>query len=68
MTTSKWVLVHADSSTPVVLGDKARDFRGNEHVIVGGTPPHKPESTGRVYTADNRECFPSVFDMRWIQQ
>jgi len=55
-----------DLAEPVRKGTKAADFRGHVDTIVGGRAPHKPGSTGRVWTADGREYFPSVFDMKWV--
>lgn len=62
----EWELRHKDSNERVAKGVTALDFRGNSDVIVGGSAPHKPGSTGRVWTADNRVYYPSVFDMRWV--
>ena len=45
---------------------KAATFRGETCTIVDGRAPHKPGSTGRVYTADGREYYPGVFDMKWV--
>jgi len=55
-----------DVAEPVLKNTKAADFRGHVDTIVGGRAPHKPSSTGRVWTADGREYFPSVFDMKWV--
>ncbi len=62
----EWELRHKDSNERVAKGVTALDFRGNSDVIVGGSAPHKPGSTGRVWTADNRVYYPSVFGMRWV--
>jgi hypothetical protein len=56
----------SDAQEGVLKGVTALDFRGNSDVIIGGRAPHKPSSTGRVWTADGREYFPSVFDMQWV--
>ena len=47
-------------------GDDIVDFRGTPDVITGGTPPHKPSSTGRVTVASGGEFYPSVFGLRWV--
>ena len=44
-----------------------RSFRGESYVITGGRPPHKPESTGKVWTSDNGEYYPGVFGLRWVK-
>lgn len=59
-----WILVN-NYGTPVSVGDPVQDFRGDLHTIKGGTPPHKPSSTGRVRT-DQGEFFPSVVDLVWF--
>jgi hypothetical protein len=56
----------SDAQEGVLKGTKAATFRGEVHTITDGRAPHKPGSTGRVYTADGREYFPSVFDMQWV--
>ena len=44
---------------------------GEYWVVEGGTPPHKPSSSGRVWVRLldnpewNREFFPHVFGMEW---
>jgi hypothetical protein len=55
-----------DVAEPVLKGTKAADFRGHVDTIIGGRAPHHSGSTGRVYTADGREYYPSVFDMKWV--
>lgn len=62
----EWRLCYADTTDPVRKNTEAYDFRGNVDTIVGGRAPHKPSSTGRVWTADGREYFPSVFGMHWV--
>ena len=56
----------SDAQEGVLKGTKAADFRGHVDTIIGGRAPHHSGSTGRVYTADGREYYPSVFDMRWV--
>jgi hypothetical protein len=56
----------SDAQEGVLKGTKAATFRGEVHTITDGRAPHKPGSTGRVYTADGREYYPGVFDMKWV--
>ena len=56
----------SDAQEGVLKGTKAATFRGEVHTITDGRAPHKPGSTGRVYTADGNEYYPSVFDMKWV--
>jgi hypothetical protein len=50
----------------VLKGTKAATHRGEVDTIIGGRAPRHSGSTGRVWTADGREYFPSVFDMQWV--
>ena len=64
ITVDNWVLVHADTGVPVVEGEKIEDF-----TVKGGRPPHKPSSTGRVWIEEySQEYFPTVFNLKWIEQ
>lgn len=62
-----WALVHERTGKPVLERDVVLDFRGEADTIIGGRPPHKPSSSGFIHTADNREVYPSVFDLKWIR-
>lgn len=64
---SEWKLIHEKTGKPVVFGESYMDFRGEFNIIVGGTPPHKPSSTGRVETSFGSTYFPCVFNMKWVQ-
>ena len=56
----------SDAQEGVLKGTQAATFRGEVHTITDGRAPHKPGSTGRVYTADGNEYYPGVFDMKWV--
>ena len=50
------------------LGQLVECFRGESWTLEGGTPPHKPASTGRVHVRQgecSREFFPGVFNLEW---
>ncbi len=64
----EWVLVNDKTGLPVVEGDVVTDFRGEADTIRGGRPPHKPSSSGFVWVGNGSECYPSVFDLKWIKQ
>ncbi len=64
----EWVLVNDKTGVPVVEGDVVTDFRGEADTIRGGRPPHKPSSSGFVWVSSGSECYPSVFDLKWIKQ
>lgn len=49
---------------PVTQGSTVTDFRGNSEVINGGSAPHSPSSTGRVYTSTG-QFYPNVFNLQW---
>jgi hypothetical protein len=56
----------SDAQEGVLKGTKAATYRGETYTIIDGRAPHHSGSTGRVYTAEGREFFPGVFDMRWV--
>ena len=66
-----WTLWHQDGRGVVHENELVRSSKDEAYVVKGGTPPHKPSSTGRVWVtlADdstwNREFFPTVFNMAW---
>ena len=62
-----WLLLREDATQGVYEGQTVRSFRGESYVITGGRPPHKPESTGKVWTEDGGEYYPSVFGLRWVR-
>lgn len=70
---NEWRLVDANNK-PVKRHQKMKSFRGDTYFVTGGAPPHKPESSGRIYVVHSlkdkdcmdREFFPSVFDCRWV--
>jgi hypothetical protein len=64
------MLVNATTGMPVHVGDVARTFRGEVVTVLGGSPPHKPESTGRVQVeidGHDMEYYPGVIDAKWIE-
>jgi hypothetical protein len=73
--TDQWQLL--DGQNNLVEVDRIVDYPGfipdKQFKLSGGTPPHKPSSTGRVYGAwvsnpdFSREYFPQVFDLRWVK-
>lgn len=65
-----WVLVRAESKTPVFAGESLHSFRGRSdgHVLTGGRPPVHAASTGRVYVEPGGEFFPSVFGLQWVHK
>ena len=68
-----WTLVHKETGKPVVMNEVLRSNRTKQaYKVKGGTPPHKPSSTGRVWVdVDGRwdeEFFPTVFDLKWVNE
>lgn len=49
---------------PVNSGEILETNDGDQYRITGGRAPHKPSSTGKVWT-DGGEFFPSVFNCAW---
>ncbi len=64
-----------EAGKPVLIGTRLLGGSGKETVVlVGGAPPHKASSSGRVYVTltapdgadgDHREYFPHVYGLRW---
>jgi len=61
---------------PVVVGDEIpmpeRHGEHDTYVVLGGRPPHKPGSTGRVNVRSKlhgweQEFYPSVVGAKWIE-
>lgn len=69
-----WNLVWQASNGDAEKGEVITCFRGEHYILMGGNPPHKPSSTGRVWVKDyddpsyTQEYFPSVFGLKWIEQ
>ena len=66
MTKNKWTLVHNDTKAPAQVGEIVKSFRGDEQTLLGGTPPHKPSSSGKVWV-ENAEYYPEVFNLKWVE-
>lgn len=61
-------LVYAQDGAPVCTGDLL--VSSENYIVTGGSAPHKPGSTGRVYVTSvghpgAHEFFPGVFNLRW---
>ena len=64
---NQWLLVETTTQRLIQRGEILADFRGDTHRIVGGSAPHKPSSTGRIRTGEDREFYPSVVGCAWIK-
>ena len=68
--TEQWQLLD-DQNNPVEVGQVVA-YPKSPFKLSGGTPPHKPSSTGRVFGAwvnepdDSRSYFPTVFNLKWV--
>lgn len=66
-----WKLVHKDTGIECDKGDIVSDFRMNDAVVMGGQPPHKISSTGKVFVKRTGfemtdTYYPSVFNLKWV--
>ena len=61
-----WLLVHETLSMMAYVGEELTSFRDEKAILKSGTPPHKPSSSGRIYTTLG-EYFPHVFGLKWIE-
>ena len=65
-----WILVNANNER-VVEKELVTTKDGENWIVEGGVPPHKPSSTGRVWVSllsnpnHNRDFFPTVFNLKW---
>jgi len=62
-----WKLVYQDTQKPVKLPVKVLNSRGEMHEITHATPPHKPNSSGKLSGDFLGERYPYVFGMEFIQ-
>ena len=78
-----WVLTDANGQTVKVgtlLKSERDEQQGKRFEIRGGTPPHKPSSTGKVYgkwvaieghpdvvLGADAEYYPQVFNLSWVE-
>ena len=67
ITHDNWVLVDMDTLAPIDQNSRRQDFRGDTQTIRGGRPPQHSASTGRVWTASGGEFYPSVFNLKWVE-
>lgn len=63
----RWLLIDSVTQKSVKPKESVTSFRGEREVITGGRAPHKPGSTGRVWTNSGGEYYPSVFCLEWIR-
>jgi hypothetical protein len=47
-------------------GDELTDFRGDKAIFRSFSEPHKPSSTGKVYTNRLGGSYPSVYGLKII--
>lgn len=71
--TDEWVLIDMDDLLEVSVNEIVETFRGEEVMLTGGRPPHKPSSSGRIYVDHvnqgySSEFFPSVCNLKWIRR
>ena len=60
-------LVYEKTNQEVKVGDKVKDFRGDYLVVKDFAKPHKPSSSGRVYT-DQGIFYVGVIGAKWINR
>lgn len=60
------VLINEKTGKTINAGDTAKDFKGGPVVVTGGRAPHKLSSTGKIWTDDSCEYYPSVINAKWV--
>ena len=58
-------LVHIHNGHTVTEGETVADFRNEPLTIIGGRPPQKPGSTGRIWADNGSNYFPNVCGLEW---
>lgn len=74
MIIDNFILLDSDGQE-VSEGAVFKNADGKEYVVVGGRPPHKPSSTGRIFVkiasivddCFTLEFFPTVLNLKWHQ-
>jgi hypothetical protein len=71
ITKDGWLLRRRAGGQPINQGDVLVDFRGEHWIVQGGTPPHRPGTTGKIRVSPQGgegECefYASVFDCEWV--
>ncbi len=59
-----WTLIDKTTQAPIAAGAPVVSFRQERGTVTGGTPPHKPESAGRI-VVNGGEFYPGVFNCEW---
>jgi hypothetical protein len=63
---AKWFLYDSNTGERVTQFPVTRpDFRGDQVTVIGGAPPLHRASSGRIWTDEGREFYPSVVDLEW---
>lgn len=70
---TKWKLVDIETGAEVKFGDLRKTFRDESVTVTGFQPPHKPESTGKVFVnykddGGPAQFYPSVIGCRYEEQ
>lgn len=59
-------LINEITGLEVKKGDILTDFRGDTAIFNYFEEPHKPSSTGKVYTDRMSASYPSVYDLKIV--
>lgn len=65
ITFDHWILMDKKTHRAIWRGERRKDFRGEEQVVMSGTPPRQPKSEGRVMLYPENNFYPSVVDAYW---
>lgn len=62
------ICINEKTGKEVKVGDKVTCFRGSEYTIRSFEPPHKPSSTGRIYTHEGLGGkYASVYGCKYVE-
>lgn len=63
----KWKLINESTGVEVKFPTTI-DRENDKMTVTGGQPPRHGGSSGRIYTSDNREYYPNVAGLKWIDE
>jgi hypothetical protein len=63
-----WTLVD-EAGTPARIGQRITNRRGDNARLVGAVPPHRPGTSGKLWTEENGALYyVGVWGLRWVNE
>jgi hypothetical protein len=64
----KWKLVSEKTGEEIAKFPVTIQRENDKMTVIGGQPPRHGGSSGRIYTSDNREYYPNVAGLKWVDE